>query len=208
VADGTYDPQLNLLYWGVGNRSRLGRREPPGKLYTGSLGADPTPEPEVLTYTPHDTTGRERNSGAGRHHGQRTRKVVMMATATVLLRERSSHGRVHPREAVRDDDVVGEIGRDGRPVLNPDRADRSRTPSRVLTTAAPTSVSSFDAKRNLFFVTARETCKYQPSACGHHHGRDADARRQRVSRVGTGQVLGRAARARRVDGREEVGDRL
>ena len=122
---GTYDPQLNLLYWGVGNPNPDwdGESRPGDNLYTGSLVAL---DPDTGTlkwhyqFTPHDTHDWDANEVpvlADLTIGGRPRKVVMMANRNgffyVLDRD---HGRLSGREAVREHDV-GAGARLGRKPL-------------------------------------------------------------------------------------------
>src|SRR5206468_2186402 len=83
---GTYDPQLNLLYWGVGNPNPDwdGASRPGDNLYTGSLVAlDPDTGKMKwhYQYTPHDTHDWDANEIpvlADITINGRARKVVMM----------------------------------------------------------------------------------------------------------------------------------
>ena len=120
---GTYDPQLNLLYWGAGNPNPDwdGESRPGDNLYTGSLLAL---DPDTGTlkwhfqYTPHDTHDWDANEVpvlADLTMNGRPRKVVMMANRNgfFYINDRGDR-RVHPRAAVRAHDV-GERDRQGRP---------------------------------------------------------------------------------------------
>ena len=84
---GTYDPALNLLYWGTGNPNPDwdGESRPGDNLYTGSLVAL---DPDTGTlkwhyqFTPHDTHDWDANEIpvlADITLDGRTRSVVMMA---------------------------------------------------------------------------------------------------------------------------------
>jgi alcohol dehydrogenase (cytochrome c) len=84
---GSYDPQLNLLYWGTGNPNPDwdGESRPGDNLYTGSLVAlDPDTGKLKwhFQYTPHDTHDWDANEVpvlADLTINGRPRKVVMMA---------------------------------------------------------------------------------------------------------------------------------
>jgi alcohol dehydrogenase (cytochrome c) len=166
---GTYDPQLNLLYWGVGNPNPDwdGESRPGDNLYTGSLVAL---DPDTGTlkwhfqYTPHDTHDWDANEVpvlADLTVNGRLRKVVMMANRNgfFYINDRATGEFIRARPFVHTT-WSNEIGRDGRPVVNP-----GQEPTESGTVTCPGLYGgtnfmspSFDAKRGLFFVTARETC--------------------------------------------------
>jgi alcohol dehydrogenase (cytochrome c) len=166
---GTYDPQLNLLYWGVGNPNPDwdGESRPGDNLYTGSLVAL-DPDTGKLKwhyqYTPHDTHDWDANEVpvlADIAVNGRPRKVVMMANRNgfFYVNDRMTGEFIRARPFVHTT-WSNEIGRDGRPVLNP-----GQEPTEAGTVTCPGLYGgtnfmspSFDAKRGLFFVTARETC--------------------------------------------------
>jgi alcohol dehydrogenase (cytochrome c) len=166
---GTYDPALNLLYWGTGNPSPDwdGESRPGDNLYTGSLVAL---DPDTGTlrwhyqYTPHDTHDWDANEVpvlADLTVAGRPRKVVMMA---------NRNGFFYVNDRVTGEFLLGrpfvnttwatEIGKDGRPRVLP-----GHDPTDAGTATCPDWYGgtnfmspSFDAARGLFFVTARETC--------------------------------------------------
>jgi len=166
---GSYDPQLNLLYWGVGNPNPDwdGESRPGDNLYTGSLVAL---DPDTGTlkwhyqYTPHDTHDWDANEIpvlADITVNGRPRKVVMMANRNgfFYVNDRVTGEFIRARPFVHTT-WSNEIGRDGRPVLNP-----GQEPTEAGTVTCPGLYGgtnfqspSFDATRGLFFVTARETC--------------------------------------------------
>jgi alcohol dehydrogenase (cytochrome c) len=166
---GSYDPQLNLLYWGVGNPNPDwdGESRPGDNLYTGSLVAL---DPDTGTlkwhyqYTPHDTHDWDANEVpvlADITVNGRPRKVVMMANRNgfFYVNDRITGEFIRARPFVHTT-WSNEIGRDGRPVLNP-----GQEPTEAGTVTCPGLYGgtnfqspSFDPTRGLFFVTARETC--------------------------------------------------
>jgi alcohol dehydrogenase (cytochrome c) len=166
---GTYDPQLNLLYWGTGNPNPDwdGESRPGDNLYTGSLVAL---DPDTGTlkwhyqYTPHDTHDWDANEVpvlADLTIGGRPRTVVMMANRNgfFYVNDRVTGELIMAKPFV-NTTWATEIGRDGRPVLIP-----GHDPTDTGTVTCPDWYGgtnfmspSFDAKRGLFFVTARETC--------------------------------------------------
>jgi alcohol dehydrogenase (cytochrome c) len=166
---GTYDPALNLLYWGTGNPNPDwdGDSRPGDNLYTGSLvalDADTGKLKWHYQYTPHDTHDWDANEIpvlADLTINDRPRKVVMMA---------NRNGFFYVNDRVTGEFLVGkpfvnttwakEIGSDGRPRVIP-----GSDPTPEGTPACPDWYGgtnfmspSFDARRQLFFVTARETC--------------------------------------------------
>jgi alcohol dehydrogenase (cytochrome c) len=166
---GTYDPALNLLYWGTGNPNPDwdGESRPGDNLYTASLVAL-DPDTGKLKwhyqYTPHDTHDWDANEVpvlADLTIGGRPRKVVMLA---------NRNGFFYVNDRVTGEFLVGkpfvnttwakEIGSDGRPRVLPDT-----DPTPAGTVACPDWYGgtnfmspSYDPGRKLFFVTARETC--------------------------------------------------
>ena len=166
---GTYDPQLNLLYWGVGNPNPDwdGESRPGDNLYTGSLVAL---DPDTGTlkwhfqYTPHDTHDWDANEVpvlADLTVNGRMRKVVMMANRNgfFYINDRATGEFIRARPFVQTT-WSNEIGKDGRPVVNP-----GQEPTESGTVTCPGLYGgtnfmspSFDTRRGLFFVTARETC--------------------------------------------------
>ncbi len=166
---GTYDPELNLLYWGVGNPNPDwdGESRPGDNLYTGSLVAL---DPDTGTlkwhyqYTPHDTHDWDANEVpvlADLTIGGRPRKVVMMA---------NRNGFFYVNDRATGEFLLGkpfvnvtwakEIAANGRPAVLP-----NTDPTDAGTVTCPDWYGgtnfmspSYDAGRGLFFVTARETC--------------------------------------------------
>jgi len=166
---GTYDPQLNLLYWGVGNPNPDwdGESRPGDNLYTGSLVAL-DPDSGALKwhfqYTPHDTHDWDANEVpvlADLTVNGRSRKVVMMANRNgfFYINDRATGEFIRARPFVHTT-WSNEIGKDGRPITN-----SGQEPTESGTVTCPGLYGgtnfmspSFDARRGLFFVTARETC--------------------------------------------------
>ncbi len=166
---GTYDPQLNLLYWGTGNPNPdwNGESRPGDNLYTGSLLAL---DPDTGTlkwhfqYTPHDTHDWDANEVpilADLTVNGRSRKVVMMANRNgfFYINDRVTGEFIRARPFV-NTTWATEVGKDGRPVLIPDH---EPTPAGTVTCpdwygGTNFMSPSFDSRRGLLFVTARETC--------------------------------------------------
>jgi len=166
---GSYDPDLNLVYYGIGNpgpdyhsESRLG-----DNLYSDSivaLDADTGRLRWHYQFTPHDVHDWDSTHVPVLGEvtvGGRARRVVMMA---------NRNGFFYTLDRATGELLVGkpyiettwakEIGRDGRPILLP-----GNTPSEKGALTCPDLVGgtnfnppSFDPVQRLFFVSARETC--------------------------------------------------
>jgi len=166
---GTYDPALNLLYWGTGNPNPDwdGDSRPGANLYTDSLVAL---DPDTGTlkwffqYTPHDTHDWDANEVpvlADLTIGGRPRKVVMMANRNgfFYVNDRVTGEFLFAKPFV-NTTWAKEIAADGKPRVLPDT-----DPTEAGTITCPDWYGgtnfmspSYDAGRRLFFVTARETC--------------------------------------------------
>lgn len=166
---GTYDPDLDLLYWGTGNPSPPfdGGQRAGDNLYTNSLVALDAETGALrwhFQFTPHDTHDWDANQIpvlADLRMDGRVRRVVMTA---------NRNGFFYVLDRVTGEFLLGqpfvnttwakEIGPDGRPIVLPDQE-----PTVEGTRTCPGDLGgtnfmspSFDPGRNLFFVTARETC--------------------------------------------------
>jgi alcohol dehydrogenase (cytochrome c) len=161
---GSYDPELNLLYWGTGNpnpdyygASRLGNN-----LYTNSLiavDADSGTLKWHFQFTPHDTHDWDSNhipvlaeltiAGA-------PRKVVMVANRNgfFYVLDRAT-GALLLGKPFTDTTWAREIGPDGRPIVLNDGSKGCLPDQWGGTNFNP---PSFDPALGLFFVVARETC--------------------------------------------------
>ena len=120
---GAYDPELNLLYYGIGNpgpdyhsESRLG-----DNLYAASLVALDADTGKLrwhYQFTPHDVHDWDCDGSADprRPHDRRTaaQGADVRQPQRLLLHARSHQRPHHPRQAVRADDV-GEGDRARRP---------------------------------------------------------------------------------------------
>ena len=119
---GSYDPAAQSAVLGRRqSQPGLGRREPPGRqplhrLAGGARSRHRNAEVALPVHAArHARLGRERNTGARRHHDQRPPAQGRHdgEPQRFLLRQRSRHRRVHPGETVREHDVV-ERDRRGR----------------------------------------------------------------------------------------------
>jgi alcohol dehydrogenase (cytochrome c) len=161
---GSYDPELNLLYWGTGNPNpdywgagRLG-----DNLYTNSLVAIDADTGRLkwhYQFTPHDTHDWDSNHVpvvADLTIGGTTRKVVMVANRNgfFYVLDRAT-GQLLVGKPFTDTTWAREIGRDGRPIVLNDGSKGCLPDQWGGTNFNP---PSFDPSLQLFLVTARETC--------------------------------------------------
>jgi alcohol dehydrogenase (cytochrome c) len=170
---GSYDPDLNLIYWGTGNPNpdyyggdRLG-----DNLYTASLVALDADSGKLrwhYQFTPHDTHDWDGNQipvlADLTIRGQR-RRVVMVASRNgfFYVLDRAT-GELLLGKPFTGTQWAREIGKDGRPVvLNLGVADPANPGAPV--TCVPDlyggtnfNPPSYDASLEMFFVMSRETC--------------------------------------------------
>ena len=123
---GTYDPELNLLYWGTGNPNPdfNGAERPGDNLYTSSLLAlDPDTGKLKWHYqfTPHDTHDWDGNQIpvlAELPIGGQQRKVVMVASRNGFFYTIDrTNGKLLDAKPFITTNWAREIGADGRPVV-------------------------------------------------------------------------------------------
>ena len=175
---GSYDPELNLLYWGTGNPNPdyYGEDRKGNNLYTASivaLDADTGKLRWHFQFTPHDTHDWDSNHVPVLAdidiRGQR-RKVVMVA---------NRNGFFYTLDRVTGEFLVGkpftgtqwarELDRDGKPIVlnlgvvpatDPDVKSKCVPDFRGGTNFNP---PAYNPALETFFVMARETCSvYSP----------------------------------------------
>ena len=162
---GTYDPDLNLVYFGTGNPNPdyYGEERKGDNLYTCSivaLDADTGQLKWTYQFTPHDTHDWDSNHVpvlADIPIAGQTRKVVMVANRNGFFYalDRAT-GKLLLGKPYTDTKWARQIGADGRPiVLNEDGTKDCLPDFWGGTNFMP---PSYDPSLNLFFVTARETC--------------------------------------------------
>jgi alcohol dehydrogenase (cytochrome c) len=167
---GSYDPELNLLYWGIGNPNPdfYGGNRPGDNLYTASVVAL---DPDTgrlrwhFQFTPHDEHDWDSNQIqvlADLTIGGRVRKTLITANRNgffyVLDRTNGSFIRAKPYVTTT---WAREVDAKGRPIELPGQrptAQGTRTCPDLAGGSSYTS-PSFDPTRRLFFVSARETCQ-------------------------------------------------
>ncbi len=162
---GTYDPELNLLYWGTGNPNPdyYGDERKGDNLFTNSLLAlDPNTGTLKWHYqfTPHDVHDWDSNHvPVLADWGDR--KVVMVANRNGLfyVLDRRT-GEVILGKAFTATTWAREIGKDGRPLIVNDGSKGCLPDMWGGTNFNP---PTYDPALRLFFVSARESCAtYEP----------------------------------------------
>ncbi len=168
---GSYDPELNLVYWGTGNPNPdyYGGDRQGDNLYTTSivaLDADTGQLRWHYQFTPHDTHDWDANHVPVLTEltiGGQSRRVVMVANRNSFfyVLDRAT-GELLIGKPFTGTQWAREIGRDGRPIVLNDGA---VTPDRPNPTCVPDlrggtnfNPPSYDPALQLFFVMARETC--------------------------------------------------
>jgi alcohol dehydrogenase (cytochrome c) len=161
---GSYDPELNTLYWGTGNPNPdyYGDDRKGDNLYTCSLIAIDPDTGQLKWYyqfTPHDLHDWDSNHVPVLADltiaGQR-RKVVMVANRNgfFYVLDRVT-GKVLLGKPFTDTTWARELGPDGHPIVLNDGSKGCIPDNWGGTNFMP---PSFDPALRLFFVTARETC--------------------------------------------------
>jgi alcohol dehydrogenase (cytochrome c) len=166
---GAFDPELNLLYYGIGNpgpdyhsESRLG-----DNLYSDSivaLDADTGKLRWHYQFTPHDVHDWDATEVpvlADLTIAGQPRKVVMFANRNGFYYTLDrTNGRIILAKPFVMTTWAREIGRDGRPVLEP-----GHTPNEDGEITCPDITGgtnfwppTFDPSTRTFFVNAREAC--------------------------------------------------
>ena len=173
---GSYDPELNLLYWGTGNPNPdyFGEDRKGANLYTASLVALDADTGRLrwhFQFTPHDTHDWDSN------HVPILAEIPVNGTPRRVVMVANRNGFFYTLDRVSGALLVGkpftgtqwarELGPDGTPiVLNTGVA----TPGNPNPTCVPDyrgstnfNPPSYDPALRLFFVMARETCAvYMP----------------------------------------------
>jgi alcohol dehydrogenase (cytochrome c) len=166
---GSYDPELNTLYWGTGNPNPdyYGEDRKGDNLYTASLIAvdgDTGALKWYFQFTPHDTHDWDSNHVpvlADLTIGGQRRKVVLVANRNGFFYALDRvTGKVLFGKPFTDTTWARELGPDGHPIVLNDGSKGCIPDQWGGTNFMP---PSFDPALRLFFVTARETCAtYEP----------------------------------------------
>lgn len=166
---GSYDPSLNLIYWGTGNPGSdlYGGNREGDNLYTDSIVAlDPDTGKLKWHYqfTPHDVHDWDAVQVpilADIRVGGAPRKVLMLANRNgfYYTLDRTNGAIIAAKPFVRTT-WAEEIGPDGRPRVLP-----GTTPNETGVNVCPDITGgtnfmspSFNPQTGLFYVTAREVC--------------------------------------------------
>jgi alcohol dehydrogenase (cytochrome c) len=167
---GSYDPELNLVYWGVGNPNPdfYGGNRKGDNLYTASvvaLDADTGRLRWHFQYTPHDEHDWDSNQIqvlADLTLGGKPRKTLITANRNgfFYVLDRASGAFIQAKPYVTTT-WASEVDAKGRPIELP-----NQRPTQAGTRTCPDLAGgssftspSFDPARRLFFVSARETCQ-------------------------------------------------
>jgi alcohol dehydrogenase (cytochrome c) len=164
---GSYDPELNLLYYGTGNPNPnyYGDDREGDNLYSCSLLAIDADTGKLrwhYQFTPHDVHDRDSAHvpvQADLDIGGRMQKAIKVANRNGFFYtlNRETGKLLVARPFIDGSNWAKEIGADGRPII----LDNIGTPDKCLpdnhggTNFQP---PTFDPVRRLFFVTAHETC--------------------------------------------------
>jgi alcohol dehydrogenase (cytochrome c) len=167
---GSYDPELNLVYWGVGNPNPdfYGGNRKGDNLYTGSVVAL---DPDTgrlrwhFQYTPHDEHDWDANQIqvlADLTIGGKPRKTLITANRNgfFYVLDRVTGAFIQARPYVTTTWAT-EVDAKGRPIELPNQRPTPAGTRTCPDLAGGSSFTSpsFDAARRLFFVSARETCQ-------------------------------------------------
>ena len=164
---GSYDPSLNLVYYGTGNPNPdyYGDDREGDNLYTCSLVALDLDTGKLKWYyqfTPHDVHDWDSAHvpvQADLKIGGQPHKVIMMANRNGFFYtlDRETGKLLVAKPFIDGSNWAKEIGKDGRPVVldNNGTADKCLPDNHGGTNFQP---PTFDPELGLFFVTAHETC--------------------------------------------------
>jgi alcohol dehydrogenase (cytochrome c) len=172
---GSYDPELNLLYWGTGNPNPdfYGEIRKGDNLYTDSVVAL---DPDTgrlrwhFQFTPHDEHDWDSNQIdilADLTINGRARKTLITANRNgfFYVLDRATGEFIQAKPYVKTTWAT-EVDAKGRPIELPNQrptASGTRTCPDLAGGSSFTS-TSFDPSLGLFFMSARETCQTYASA--------------------------------------------
>ncbi|HLJ15834.1 MAG TPA: PQQ-dependent dehydrogenase, methanol/ethanol family [Bryobacteraceae bacterium] len=164
---GSYDPALNLVYYGTGNPNPdyYGDDREGDNLYTCSLVALDADTGELrwhFQFTPHDVHDWDSAHvpvQADLKIGGQAHKVIMVANRNGFFYtlDRETGKLLVAKTFIDGSNWAKEIGKDGRPIVldNIGTAEKCLPDNHGGTNFQP---PTFDPELGLFFVTAHETC--------------------------------------------------
>ena len=167
---GSYDPDLNTVYWGTGNPNPdfYGDDRQGDNLYSGSLvalDADTGKLKWHFQFTPHDVHDWDANQIpvlADLKIGGQPLKAVIVANRNGFLYvlDRVSGKFVHAKPFIHQT-WAREIGPDGRPIELPDQRPTAKGTLTCPDLFGGTNFMSpsFDPSSGWLYVSARETCQ-------------------------------------------------
>jgi len=167
---GSYDPELNTVYWGVGNPNPdfYGGNRKGDNLYTASVVALDPDTGKLrwhFQYTPHDEHDWDSNQIqvlADLTIGGRPRKTLITANRNgfFYVLDRTNGAFIQARPYVTTTWAT-EVDAKGRPIELPNQRPTTAGTRTCPDLAGGSSYTSpsFDPVRHLFFVSARETCQ-------------------------------------------------
>ena len=166
---GSYDPELNLLYWGIGNPAPdwYGETRQGDNLYTNcvvALDADSGKLKWHYQFTPHDLHDWDATEIPvlidTDWEGQ-PRKVLLQANRNgfFYVLDRTNGKFLLAKPFARVTWAEG-IGMDGRPLLTPDGipTDKGQSACPGISGATNFMSPSYNPQTELFYVSAREQC--------------------------------------------------
>jgi len=167
---GSYDPGLNLVYWGVGNPNPdfYGGNRKGDNLYTASVVALDPDTGKLrwhFQYTPHDEHDWDSNQIqvlADLPIGGTPRKTLVTANRNgfFYVLDRTNGAFIQAKPYVTTT-WAAEVDAKGRPIELPNQRPTPAGTRTCPDLAGGSSFTSpsFDPVRRLFFVSARETCQ-------------------------------------------------
>lgn len=159
---GTYDPELNLIYWGTGNPHPVlsGKVRPGANLYTCSIVALDADTGKLKWYfqpSPHDTQDRDANETPvliDADFGGRPRKLIAQASRNgyFFVLDRGTGEDLLSAKFGPENWSAG-LNQRGEPIPKPDKEPQ---PAGVLFEGTGTNwwAPSFDPETGLFYVNA------------------------------------------------------
>ncbi len=192
---GSYDPALNLVYYGTGNPNPdyYGDDREGDNLYTCSLVALDADTGELrwhYQFTPHDVHDWDSAHvpvQADLKIGGQARKVIMVANRNGFFYtlDRESGKLLVAKPFIDGSNWAKEIGKDGRPIVldNIGTAEKCLPDNHGGTNFQP---PTFDPDLGLFFVTAHETCATWEGDKADGADRHGSARPERRPKPGRG----------------------